>query len=145
MGSRETWDNSPELRHGVKDLLINWAWHYSGGHENLGYPDHQPFSSPPARDRPKPPRYLGQDEADKVESVFRKASERFPEDEPRSLHSLARSLRPGAYRVYLRLEFILMAGSAEQSKAKAMRMSRRTYRRRIDDAMFWFWSEYKGG
>lgn len=137
-----SWYDNDELRATVKDLLINWAWHYSGGMDQLGYPDHEPFTTPPVREKPRPPRYLGPQEADRVEEVFRRAAERWPEDEPGSLEALARSIRPGAFRLYLRLEFVIFAGQAEHTKAKALKMSRSTYRRRIEDAMFWFWSEY---
>ena len=138
----DPWYNAPELRQAVKDLLINWAWHYSGGQENLGYPDHQPFTTPPLREKPRPPRYLGLDDAVRVEAAFRQSSERWPEEEPKSLRSLASSLRPGAYRMYLRIDFVLMAGYAEHTKAKALGMGRSTYRRRVEEAMFWFWQEF---
>jgi hypothetical protein len=140
MTDRTRWDESPELRQSVKALLINWGWHYSGGMPNIGYYDHQPFTTPPHREKPRPPEYLGQREADEVEETLRREAMRHPEDEPKSLAQLARSLRPSAYRMWLWIEFVRFSGLPDEIKAKATRTSRRTYRRRIDDAMFWYWS-----
>jgi hypothetical protein len=143
MDLREKWDNSPELRDGVHRLLVNWAWHYRGAVANLGYPNHQPFTTPPSRTAARPPEYLGHNEAERVERVLREASQEHPEDEPRRLQDLARSLRPSAYRVLIRLEYVLCSDMPAQVKAAKLSVSRRTYKRRLDDAQFWFWQRYR--
>lgn len=48
------WQESPELRKSVQILLADWGRAYRGGWPDLGYPDHQPWTTPPQRD-PAPP------------------------------------------------------------------------------------------
>ncbi len=124
MLNREQWDNADETRQAVKRRLINWGWHYRGGGDNLGYPDHQPFTTPPARVQSRPPEYIGQDDADRVEYLITTGAQA-------SLVGL-RNL------IILKTEYVT-GHLTQESRAKSRGLSRSTYQRRVADADFWFY------
>ena len=124
MLDREQWDNAEEARQAVKRRLINWGWHYRGGMVNLGYPDHQPFTTPPARVQARPPEYIGQDDADRVEYLITTGAQA-------SLVGL-RNL------IILKTEYVT-GHLTQESRAKSRGLSRSTYQRRVADADFWFY------
>ena len=124
MLDREQWDNADETRRAVKRRLINWGWHYRGGGVNLGYPDHQPFTTPPARVQARPPEYIGQDDADRVEYLITSGAQA-------SLVGL-RNL------IILKTEYVT-GYLTQESRAKSRGLSVRTYLRRVADADFWFY------
>ena len=124
MLNRDQWDNSPEAQRAIKRRLINWGWHYRGGGDNLGYPDHQPFTTPPHRQTARPPEYIGQDDADAVELLITSAAQA-------SLVAMRNAM-------VLRAEYIL-GHLTQESRAKSRGMTRSTFQRRVADADFWFY------
>lgn len=122
--SKETWDNSPELREGVRERLINWGWHFFGGRPNLGYADHTNFATPPDKRPSRPPKYLGLEDAEEVEYIISSASQA--------------SLSNMRYAIILKTEHV-MAHLPQEVKARIRGMSRSTYQRRISEAEWWFY------
>lgn len=124
MLTREQWDGTECMRLAVKRRLINWGWHYRGGMDNLGYSDHQPFTTPPRRTSARPPEYIGQDDADKVERLITSAAQA-------GLVNLRNA-------IILRTEYVT-GHLTQESRAKSKGLSVRTYLRRVEDADYWFY------
>jgi len=51
MIDRFTWNNSPELRNGVQEILTEWGNWSQGGQTNLGHSNHIPGTTPPEQAR----------------------------------------------------------------------------------------------
>ena len=129
---RATWDNSPELRDSVRDLLTEWGYAMRGGLPDLGYPHEQPFSVTPSK---AAPCY----DADKVDSVNVTLSAWMMEQ--RRKH-ISIDKRRESMRLILTLRFHFTSDRPAEAKAKAMNVSKRTFWRRVDEAMYRFWVRY---
>lgn len=138
------WDASPELKKSIRAQLINWAWHHMGGLPELGYPDHQPFTTPPDRARARPAEYLGVDDAEKVERIIR-TSLNAPLPEDSSLGDLRRRVYPLFHAQILRYEYVKAQHLPQRGRADKLGLSRSTYLRRVDDAELWFCNAQRAG
>ena len=66
------WSNSPELRKSVQLLLSDWGRWSQGGWPDLGYPSHEPWTTPPEEERAA--RYraaIDVDQAERTEAAVR--------------------------------------------------------------------------
>jgi predicted DNA-binding protein (UPF0251 family) len=124
MLNKEQWDNSRELRHSVEQRLRDWGWHQFGGEPDLGYPNHSPFTDPPRPDYQHYHPEHGPDDADVVARVITSCAQA-------SLEGLRNS-------EVLRMQFI-RRDLTQKQRAARLGYSRRTYQRRLDAAMFWFY------
>lgn len=125
---RALWNDSPELRESVRADLEEWGRAQRGGFPDLGYPREQPFSVTPSK---MPPSY----DADKVQAIT----------DTLTLWNLAqREIRDTDRRAeVLRLLFVLrlhfISDAPAESKAKRMKVSKRTFWRLVDEATCRFW------
>ena len=114
--SRDQWDNSPELRDAVISDMRNWAAASHGGWPHLGYPDHAAFAVEPS---PSPPPFdLAR--AEKTEKALLQTQARGPESE----------------RIVRALMLHFMSSQAAHSKAKALKVSRATFYRMVDEGLY---------
>lgn len=60
-----TWSNSPETRKAVQILLSEWGRWSKGAWPDLGYPTHEPWTTPPEEAREA--KYLAAIDADQAE------------------------------------------------------------------------------
>lgn len=121
---RPTWDNSENLRESVKERLRDWGWHSFGGDPQHGYPTHSPFTTPPSPDYARYHPTHDQDDARKVDYIISSAAQA-------SLVGLRNA-------EVLRAEYVRRDVTQKQ-RAKKLGYSLRTYQRRLDDALYWFY------
>jgi predicted DNA-binding protein (UPF0251 family) len=95
-----------------------------GGEPQLGYPDHTTFTTPPKRGEGHYQPEHGPDDADTVERVITTAAQV--------------SLQGMRNLAVLRLQYV-RRDLPQSEKARRISVSRRTFRRRVDEARFWFW------
>lgn len=127
MEDRETWENSKELRQSVEQRLRDWGWHMFGGEPDLDYPNHANFADPPKPDHQRYHPEHGPDDAWSVHHV---------------LSSLAQSsLKNLRNAEVLRMQFVRRDLTQRDKARRLGYKSRRTYSRRVNDAMFWFWRQ----
>lgn len=124
MSARDVWDGSPALRAAVEQRLIDWGWHMYGGETRLGYPSHTPWSGPPKRGYQSHYPEHSPDDADHVHHVLTSAAQA-----SRTAMRNAQVLR----LAYCRRDLPM------SEKARRLGCSRRTFTRRLDDALFWSW------
>jgi len=108
----------------VEQRLRDWGWHHFGGEPDLGYPDHAPTSNPPRREYAYYQPEHDVDDASAVEYIITSAAQA--------------SLAGMRNLVVLRLEYV-RRDLSQAMRAKKLGLSRRTYRRRLDEAQEWFW------
>ena len=125
---RALWSESPELRDSVKDDLIEWGRAQKGGFPDLGYPQNPPFTVEPQR---MPPAY----DADKVDAIT----------DTLTMWNLVQRMmgtdkqRAMAWRLRAILIAHFISNAPAESIAKKFRISRRTFWRQLDEAMYRFW------
>lgn len=122
------WNDSPELRDSVRADLAEWGMAQRGGLPDLGYPPEANFWVAPSKSAP----CYDQDKIDAINDtlVFWSLEAREIEDVEHAAHML---------RTILALRVHFMSGAPAESKARRFNMSRRSYYRMIDDAMYRFW------
>ena len=124
MLTKEQWDNSPELRGAIADRLFDWGWHSFGGGPDHGFPTHSTFTTPPSPNYSRYQPTHGPDDAQEVDYIISSAAQA-------SLLGLRNA-------EVLRIEFVRRDLTKKQ-RARRLGYSRRTYQRRLDGAMFWFY------
>lgn len=68
----ETWANSPELRKSVGIILSDWGRASRGGWPDLGYPSHQPWTTPPEEEREaRCQKSIDMDQVERTEAAVR--------------------------------------------------------------------------
>lgn len=125
-GDREIWENNKELRDSVEQRLRDWGWHMFGGEPDLGYPNHSNFTTPPKPDHARYQPEHGVDDARAVEDIITSTAQA-------SLHAKSN-------QIVLRLQYA-RRDLDQTEKARRIGASRRTFRRRLDEARFWFWRQ----